>query len=165
MADKTTSSISITAARADVMAVIADFAAYPQWATAVRSAEVAARGADGRPSLVRFSLDAGMIKDSYGLSYKWDDSGVRWDLAEPGSVISAMAGSYLLADEARGTEVTYELSVDLRVPLLGMLKRKAEKVIIDTALKGLKARVEALRAQGIAAEGTQLDKDKEEGAT
>ena len=72
MADRTTSSISIAATGPDVMAVIADFAAYPQWATAVRSAEVAERGADGRPSLVRFSLDAGMIKDSYGLSYRWD---------------------------------------------------------------------------------------------
>ncbi len=165
MADRTTSSISIAATGPDVMAVIGDFAAYPQWATAVRSAEVAARGADGRPSLVRFSLDAGMIKDSYGLSYEWDDSGVRWDLAEPGSVISAMTGGYSLAGDSRGTEVTYDLSVDLRVPMLGMLKRKAEKVIIDTALKGLKARVEGLRAQAAAAGGTPVDKDREEGAT
>jgi hypothetical protein len=164
MADRTTSSISIAASWPDVMAVIADFAAYPQWAAAVRSAEVAERGADGRPSLVRFSLDAGMIKDSYGLSYEWDDSGVYWDLAEPGSVISAMTGGYRLADGSGGTEVTYELSVDLRVPVLGMLKRKAEKVIIDTALKGLKARAEGLRAQA-AAGSTQLDKDREEGAT
>ena len=72
MADRTTSSISIAATGPDVMAVIADFAAYPQWATAVRSAEVLERDADGRPSLVRFSLDAGMIKDSYGLSYEWE---------------------------------------------------------------------------------------------
>ena len=165
MADRTTSSVSIAASGPDVLAVIADFAAYPQWAAAVRSAEVIERGADGRPSLVRFSLDAGMIKDSYGLSYEWDDSGVHWDLAEPGSVISAMTGGYLLADAAGGTKVTYELSVDLRVPLLGMLKRKAEKVIIDTALKGLKARVEGLRAQAAAPGGTQQDQDREEGAT
>jgi hypothetical protein len=126
---------------------------------------VAERGADGRPRLVRFSLDAGMIKDSYGLSYEWDDSGVHWDLAEPGSVISAMTGSYSLAGDSRGTQVTYELSVDLRVPLLGVLKRKAEKVIIDTALKGLKARVEGLRTQAAAAGTTRLDKDREEGTT
>jgi len=164
MADRTSSSISIAATGPDVMAVIADFAAYPQWATAVRSAEVAERGADGRPSLVRFTLDAGMIKDKYGLSYKWEDSGVRWDLAEPGSVIGAMTGGYSVAEGSRGTEVTYDLSVDLRVPMLGMLKRKAEKVIIDTALKGLKTRVEGLRAQAEAS-STQLDKDREEGAT
>ncbi|MGH3120249.1 MAG: SRPBCC family protein [Streptosporangiaceae bacterium] len=103
MADTTTSSISIAATGPDVMAVIADFAAYPQWAAAVRSAEVIRRDADGRPSLVRFSLDAGMIKDSYGLSYEWDDSRVHWDLAEPGSVISAMTGGYSLGIDARCT--------------------------------------------------------------
>ena len=151
MGDRTTSSISVGADRQQVMAVIADFAAYPQWASAVRSAEVVSRDADGRPSRVRFSLDAGMIKDSYVLGYHWDgDSGVRWDLAEPGSVISAMDGSYALVKQPAGTEATYELSVDVRVPLLGMLKRRAEKMIIDTALKGLKARVEGLRAADIA---------------
>ena len=149
MGDRTTSSISIAADRQHVMAVIADFAAYPQWASAVRSAEVVSQDADGRPSRVRFSLDAGMIKDSYVLGYHWDGAdGVRWDLAEPGSVISAMSGSYALVKQPAGAEVTYELSVDVRVPLPGLLKRRAEKVIIDTALKGLKARVEGLQAAG-----------------
>jgi len=149
MGDRTTSSISIGAARPQVMAVIADFAAYPQWAAAVRSADVLSRDAQGRASRVRFSLDAGMIKDSYVLGYEWDgDAAVRWDLAEQGSVVSAMAGGYSLAEQAGGTEVTYDLSVDVRMPLIGMLKRKAEKMIIDTALKGLKSRVEGLRAAG-----------------
>jgi hypothetical protein len=167
MGDRTTSSISIAAGRPEVMAVIADFAAYPQWAAAVRSAEVIHHDPDGRPSQVRFSLDAGMIKDSYVLGYQWDgDTSVCWDLAEPGTVISAMTGGYFLAGQPAGTDVRYELSVDIRVPLLGMLKRRAEKMIIDTALKGLKSRVEGLptRAAG-AGSGQQQDRDKEEGTT
>jgi Polyketide cyclase / dehydrase and lipid transport len=142
MADRTTSSIVIAMPRKDVMAVIADFAAYPQWATGVRGAEVLS-SADGRAERVRFTLDAGMIKDSYVLGYDWDgDAGVRWDLAEPGSVISEMSGGYELADQGDRTEVTYELAVGIRVPMPGMLKRRAEKTIIDTALKGLKSRAE-----------------------
>jgi hypothetical protein len=57
-----------------------------------------------------------------------------------------MSGSYALVKQPASTEVTYELSVDIRMPLPGMLKRRAEKVIIDTALKGLKSRVEGLGA-------------------
>ena len=38
--------------------------------------------------------------------------------------------------------LTYELAVDVRIPMIGMVRRKAEKRIIDTALKGLKQRVE-----------------------
>jgi len=132
------------------MAVIADFAAYPEWASAVRSAEVIGGGDEGgRASLVRFRLDAGVIKDSYVLSYDWDgDNGVRWDLAEPGSVITALSGGYLLAEAGAGTTVTYDLAVDVRIPMPGLLKRRAEKTIIETALKGLRHRAEAGRGDG-----------------
>jgi hypothetical protein len=138
----------ITAPATAVMAVIADFPAYPQWASAVRVAEVLEKE-DGRASRVRFTLDAGVVKDTYVLGYDWDgDAGVRWHLAEPGTVISAMDGGYLLADQGEATEATYELAVDLRIPMPGLLKRRAEKTIIDTALKGLKNRVENLPGDG-----------------
>jgi len=143
MAARTTSRIVIAAPRPAVMAVIADFAAYPQWASGVRAAEVVELE-DGRASRVRFTLDAGPVKDTYVLGYDWDgDAAVRWHLAEAGSVVSAMDGGYLLADTGGDTETTYELSVDVRIPMPGLLKRRAEKTIIDTALKGLKNRVES----------------------
>jgi hypothetical protein len=145
MADKTSSSIVAAASRGVVMGVIADFPAYPGWATGVRSAEVIEAGPDGRGRTVRFELDAGMIRDRYVLAYQWDaDAAVRWELAEPGSMISEMSGGYLLAEDRGGTKVTYELAVGLRVPMIGMLKRKAEKTIIDTALKGLRSRAQEL---------------------
>ncbi|WP_049573494.1 SRPBCC family protein [Nonomuraea sp. SBT364] len=143
MADRTSSSIVIDADRAGVMAVIADLPAYPEWAGQVKSAEVLSSGADGRPETVRFVLDAGMISDTYTLTYTWNgDESVSWRVSEPGRMVSRLDGSYLLAATGRGIEVTYELAVDLAVPMIGMLKRKAEKVIVDTALKGLKKRVE-----------------------
>jgi hypothetical protein len=145
MADKTSSSIEIGVPRKDVMTVIADFAAYPRWATAVRSAEVLSQNDDGRASAVRFRLDAGMIKDSYVLGYGWDDDAqVRWNLAEAGSVISEMSGGYTLADRGDSTDVTYELAVGIRLRMPGIVKRQAEKMIIDTALKGLKSRAESI---------------------
>ena len=155
MADKTTSSIVIEVPRKDVMAVIADFPAYPEWATAVRSAEVLSQEPGGRATEVRFTLDAGMIKDSYVLGYEWDgDAQVRWNLTEAGSMISEMTGGYALADmtgeapAGAGTEVTYDLAVGIKVPMPGMLKRRAEKSIIDTALKGLKSRAESIGSAG-----------------
>lgn len=144
MANQTSASIAVAVPRADVMAVIEDLPAYPQWISAIRSADVLEVDGAGRASKVRLHLDAGVVKDSFVLSYGWDgDTEVRWDLAEPGSVISVMSGRYLLADTDGGTEVTYDLTVDVRIPMLGMLKRRAEKTIVDTALKGLKKRAEA----------------------
>jgi hypothetical protein len=144
MADASTSSISIDADPDRIMAVIADFAAYPEWANQVKTVEVLATGSDGRAERVRFTLDAGPIKDSYTLQYSWGPDGrsVRWKLVK-GQIQKAQDGSYELDGGPGGTTVTYSLAVDLTIPMIGMLRRKAEKVIIDTALKGLKRRVES----------------------
>ncbi len=147
MADGTSSSLTVAAPRGTVLGVIADFSHYPDWATGIRSAEVVQDGADGRARQVRFSLDAGPIKDSYVLAYEWDgEAGVRWQLAEPGSVVTQMSGAYVLDDEATGTRVKYELTVATRLPMPGLLRRRAEKMIIDAALRGLKERAEAAAA-------------------
>lgn len=143
MADATTSSISIAADPQRVMAVIADFEAYPKWAEQMKTVEVLDEGADGRARRVKFTMDAGPIKDSYTLDYDWapDGNSVSWNLVK-GQMQKAQNGSYVLEGDATSTTVTYSLAVDLSIPMIGMLRRKAEKVIIDTALKGLKRRVE-----------------------
>jgi ribosome-associated toxin RatA of RatAB toxin-antitoxin module len=144
MAEQTTSSIIVNATPAQVMAVIADFEAYPEWAQGMKEAEVVEEGADGRAEQVHFELEAAPIKDSYTLAYDWQgDSAVQWNLVE-GRMLKAMEGAYELRPSGDGTEVTYRLAVEVSIPMIGMLRRKAEKVIIDTALKGLKKRVEAL---------------------
>ena len=142
MADQSTQSIVIDAPPAAIMAVIADFPAYPEWAGSVKAAEVLSTGPDGRPHEVRFTLDAGPVKDEYVLSYDWtDDRRVDWHLVRA-QMQKSQQGSYVLAPAGPATEVTYHLAVDLMIPMLGMLKRKAERVIMDTALKELKKRVE-----------------------
>ena len=144
MAEQTTSSIIVDATPAQVMAVIADFPAYPEWAQGMKQAEVVKEGSDGRAEQVHFELEAAPIKDSYTLAYDWQgDSAVKWHLVE-GRMLKAMEGAYELRPSGDGTEVTYRLAVEVSIPMIGMLRRKAEKVIIDTALKGLKKRVEAL---------------------
>jgi carbon monoxide dehydrogenase subunit G len=143
MADQASSSITVNADKAAVMAVIADFESYPEWASMIRRVTVDERGDDGRGTVVSFALDAGVIKDDYTLAYDWQgDDRVDWHLVK-GKSLKSQVGSYELAERGGATEVTYRLAVDLNIPMLGMFKRKAEKVIIDTALKGLKKRVEA----------------------
>ncbi len=145
MAEQTTSSIVIDAAPGDVMAVIADFPSYPEWAKGVKTADVVREGAGGRADEVFFSLDVSPIKDEYTLRYDWSgDQQVTWTLVE-GKMLKALDGAYVLRDLGSGsTEVTYRLALDVSIPLIGMLKRKGEKILIDTALKGLKKRVESL---------------------
>lgn len=143
MADQARGSIVIAADPPAVMAVIADFEHYPEWAGFIKRCEVVEAGATGRADKVRFALDAGVLKDTYVLAYDWDgDHRVDWHLVE-GKALKAQDGSYVLTGSDGSTTVEYALSVALSIPMLGMFKRKAEKVIIDTALNELKKRVEA----------------------
>lgn len=142
MADQSQQSIDIAAPAADIMAVIGDFAAYPEWTGAVKQAEVLEEDEDGWAKRVHFVLDAGVVKDDYVLAYDWSgDTAVHWKLVT-GQMQKMQVGSYELRQSADVTTVTYSLTVDLAIPMLGMFKRKAEKVIMDTALKELKKRVE-----------------------
>ena len=142
MAEQSTQSIVVDASPADVMAVIADFPAYPQWVAAAKQVDVLETGPDGRARRVRFVLDAGAVKDEYVLDYTWDDDHrVTWTLVT-GQMQKRQDGSYTLTEQNGSTEVTYAIAIDLSIPMLGMIKRKAAKVILDTALKELKKRVE-----------------------
>jgi ribosome-associated toxin RatA of RatAB toxin-antitoxin module len=144
MADESTQSIEIAASPADVMAVIADFSNYPVWAGSVQLAEVTEPGSGARARRVAFTLEAGPVRDQYELEYTWTgDDLVEWTLVS-GQMMRAQHGWYELSPTADGTHVTYYLSVDLAIPMLGLLKRKAQRVVMDTALNALKKRVEAM---------------------
>lgn len=146
MAEQTSSTIVIAAPAAKVMEVIADFPSYPEWAQGMHKAEVRETLPDGRAKDVYFEIEASPIKDSYTLTYDWHgDESVTWWLGASGKMLKKLDGSYVLTPTGSdSTEVTYSLEAELGIPMIGMLKRKAEKVIIDAALKGLKKRVETL---------------------
>ena len=144
MADESTQSIVVEAPAAQIMDVIADFAAYPEWAGAVKETEVVEEGAGDRAKQVRFTVDSGPFKDVYTLAYDWATDGlsVSWSLVK-GQMQRAQKGRYLLEPQGGdNTKVTYRLSVQLAVPMIGLFRRKAEKMIMDIALKDLKRRAE-----------------------
>jgi len=145
MAETSTQSITIAAPRARIAEVICDFPKYPEWVSAAKRVEVVEEYEDGYASQVRFVLDAGMLADEYALAYEYaeDLSRIEWHLVAPSRIQKAQQGSYDIEEHADGTStVTYTLAVELSIGMLGMFKRKAEKMIMDTALRELKRRVE-----------------------
>lgn len=144
MADHTEQSIVINADTADIMAVIADFEHYPDWVSAAREVTVTKTGAGGRATEVRFVLDAGVLQDTYVLCYDWDADGhgVSWHLVSS-DLQRDQRGKYVVVQQVPGSaKVTYSLMVDLLVPMIAQLKRRAEKAITEAALSDLKKRVE-----------------------
>ena len=123
VADQTSASIDIAAKPDEVMAVIANFEHYPDWVDSMKSAEVLTWLA-GKAKTVSMVLDHTLVKDNYVLAYEWKPQAVSWKLIE-GTLLKAIDGSYLLKANGAKTTVTYTLTVDINMPMIGMFKRKA----------------------------------------
>jgi ribosome-associated toxin RatA of RatAB toxin-antitoxin module len=145
MAEHAEGTTEVFATPSEVMAVVADFEAYPEWVGNLEEVEVLARDRRGRGTRVAFRLRTPMGDQAYTLAYRYQprDAGVTWTYVE--GTLDDLAGSYALEPTGDGTtEVTYRLEVAIGMPLPGLVKRQAAKQIVRSALADLKRRVESM---------------------
>jgi hypothetical protein len=129
--------------------VLTDFERYPDWAADIKSVTVDSRDEQGRAVEVTFRAAAFGRSTSYTLLYDYAGSpfALSWTQTD-GDITRRLDGSYELSESGEGgTEILYRLVVDLKVPLPGFVKRRAEGRIMGTALRELKAFVEGPGAQ------------------
>ena len=138
-------SIEINAPLEDVVDVIEDYEAYPDWAD-VRRVEVRHRGEGGRATEVAFEVDVPVLgKATYTLRYRYapGDTGVSWVSLEAHGALREIHGEYLLDElDPEETAVTHRLAVELGPLLPGFLRTEGPKRVIENALERLKRRVE-----------------------
>jgi ribosome-associated toxin RatA of RatAB toxin-antitoxin module len=146
MPDKARETTVINATVQRCFDALVDFEHYPEWAGDLKQADVVERDAEGRAAVVEFRAAAMGRSTTYRLRYDYEGAPRRlaWVL-ESGDLERELDGAYHLR-EADGddevTELVYELSVDLVLPIPGFVKRRAEARILKTALSDLKALIE-----------------------
>lgn len=143
MSEQASEQIHINATVEQCFATLTDFASYPQWAGDLKEVTVIESDAEGRGTIVEFRAAAMGRSTTYQLRYDYSDAPHRlsWGLVE-GDLERELDGAYVLTASGGGTDVAYELAIDLVYPIPGFVKRRAESRIIKTALGELKARVE-----------------------
>jgi len=145
VADQATEHISVAAPPERCFSVAADLERYPEWANDVKEVEVKERDAEGRPQLVTFRAAAFGRSTTYTLAYDYSDAPhtLTWKLTQ-GDITTKLDGSYVFdPGVGGGTDVTYHLEAELRVPIPGFIKMRATSRIMSYALRDLKARVES----------------------
>ncbi len=144
MSESTVASIEIEAPLDEVAAKLTAIAEYPQWLTSTKKAEVEASDDQGRVTQATVSIDAGVMKDRATLAYDWSAAPAEITFSlEEADLMTAMNGKYTLkAIDSDTTLVTYELGVELSLPVPRMMIPKTEKSTIDQALKELQAQFE-----------------------
>ena len=145
MAEQATERMVVAATPERCFAVASDIDAYPTWAGDIKEVTVHDRDSEGRPLLVTFRAAAFGRSTSYTLSYDYSDAPavIAW-VQTRGDITAKLDGRYVFAPtDDGGTEVTYHLEVEMKVPLPGFIKMRAQSRIMSIALRDLKARVEA----------------------
>jgi ribosome-associated toxin RatA of RatAB toxin-antitoxin module len=125
--------------------VSADIAAYPEWAADIKEVTIDQRDEQGRPTLVTFRAAAFGRSTSYTLAYDYSNAPrvLSW-VQTHGDITAKLDGQYVFAaGPDGGTEVTYHLEVEMKVPLPGFIKMRAQSRIMSIALRELRARVES----------------------
>lgn len=142
MADSASLSITIGAPLDTCYAIATDFEAYPEWARDVKEAIVRTRDDEGRATQVEFRASALGRSTHYTLAYDYSEAPAKlsWSMVR-GDIMRAIDGAYSFSAVDGGTEVRYDLSIELVVPLPGFVKRRAEVRILNT-VKELKVRAE-----------------------
>lgn len=145
MSDSSRATITIDAPLAAVTEALFALEKYPEWSSSIKSAEAVNRDDQGRVTKVKMTIDAGMMKDRVILDYDWSEAPARLSFSlDDADLLTGMDGAYIIKSiDDESTEVTYELTVSLSMPIPAMMRQKAEKTTIDQALAQLKASLEA----------------------
>lgn len=129
--------------------MILDIDAYPRWVRGYRRATVTKRDSEQRPAEAGFSVGGFGLTASYTLAYSYDDDPltVRFEQVD-GDLTRSISGRYELHPDGDSTELLYAAEVELAVPTFGHLRRAAERIVIDSALRSLEGEVHRRAAVG-----------------
>ena len=141
MPEGTFAQLEIDATPEALYDVVADVAAYPDWANGVKTVEVIETDHDGRVSKARFVVDIFVKEIDYVLNYEHDRPHLLSWSAEESDDLASLDGSYKFVPVEGSTEVTYSFTVEPKFTIPGFIKRQGEKQIVTTALRGLRKRV------------------------
>jgi len=145
VAEQATERMTVSATPERCFEVSADIGAYPQWAADIKDVIIEERDDQDRPTLVTFRAAAFGRSTNYTLAYDYSRApGVLSWVQTQGDITSKLDGEYVFTAAADGgTDVAYHLEVEMKVPLPGFIKMRAQSRIMSIALRELRARVES----------------------
>jgi ribosome-associated toxin RatA of RatAB toxin-antitoxin module len=143
MSEKSTATVLIDAPLADVQEALFAIDAYPEWLSSIKKSEILESDGSGRVLKAKLAIDAGMMKDRVTLDYDWSAAPLVLSFSmDEADLLTQMDGSYILkAIDEDTTQVTYELTVAVSLPVPLIMITKGQQQIIDAALKELASRV------------------------
>ncbi|TQK29705.1 SRPBCC family protein [Arthrobacter sp. SLBN-53] len=137
--------VEVAAPAATIMAIVADFEAYPQWNEEVTGAWILARYDDGRPSQLRLDTKIQGMEGSYIQAVYYPADGQIQTVMQQGNLFSKQEQLFAVVDMGPASLLTVDMDVEVDMPgVPAMMIKKVVNDALEHLANNLKKRAEQL---------------------
>jgi ribosome-associated toxin RatA of RatAB toxin-antitoxin module len=138
--------VEVAADAASILAIVADFEAYPQWNDGVKGLWVLARYDDGRPSQLRLDAKYEAIEDSLIQAVYYPNPNQIQTVLQQGNLFKKQEQLFSVVDTGASSLLTVDLDVEPSLPIPAPMVKTLANNVLDYLAENLKKRAEDLRS-------------------
>lgn len=135
--------VEVGASAEAIMAIVADFEAYPQWNEEVKGCWILARYDDGRPSQLRLDTSVQGMDGTYIQAVYYPGENQIQTVMQQGDLFSKQEQRFAVVAMGPTSLLTVDLDVDLSMPVPAMMVKKVVNDALEHLADNLKTRAEA----------------------
>jgi ribosome-associated toxin RatA of RatAB toxin-antitoxin module len=140
--------VEVAASAESIMAIVADFEAYPQWNEEIRGCWILARYDDGRPSQLRLDTSVQGMDGTYIQAVYYPGDNQIQTVMQQGDLFSKQEQVFAVVEMGPTTLLTVDLDVEVTMPVPALMVKKVVNDALDHLAGKLKARAEQSAAGG-----------------
>lgn len=138
--------VEVSASAEAILAIVADFEAYPQWNEEIKGCWILARYDDGRPSQLRLDTSVQGMDGMYIQAVYYPGPNQIQTVMQQGDLFSKQEQVFSVVEMGPTTLLTVDLDVETTMPVPAMMLKKVVNDALDHLAENLKKRAEQLSA-------------------
>ncbi len=139
--------VEVGADAAVILAIVADFEAYPQWNDEVKAVYILARYDDGRPSQLRIDTEIQGQQGTYIQAVYYPSPAQIQTVMQQGELFSRQHQLFSVVDLGAASLLTVDLDVETSIPgVPALMVKKLVNDALEHLAGNLKTRAEQLAA-------------------
>ncbi len=138
--------VEVNADAASIMAIVADFEAYPQWSEGIKGAWVLARYDDGRPSQLRLDTEVNGMPGTYIQAVYYPDANQIQTVMQQGDLFAKQEQLFSVVETGQTCLLTVDVDVEPTMPVPAPMVKMLLSNVLDGLAQKLKQRAEELAA-------------------
>jgi ribosome-associated toxin RatA of RatAB toxin-antitoxin module len=138
--------VEVGADAASIMAIVADFEAYPQWNKGIKGAWVLARYDDGRPSQLRLDTEVNGMPGTYIQAVYYPGANQIQTVMQQGALFAKQEQLFSVVETGQTCLLTVDVDVEPSMPVPAPMVKMLLNSVLDSLAQNLKQRAEELAA-------------------